>query len=506
MGFVIVTFMLILFGLGRVSQATKAGMGLEGDAYWYATAAENLAQGRGFGRLNGRGELVPTTHFPPFYPATMAGLQILGVDRLETARWINLVSFTALVFLAGAMLRRETRSNYAAYAAEAILVTSTVVFGATIWALSEPLYLALGLAGLWVLSLYLEHQSWWTLLASAVLIGLGSLTRYVGISLVGTALLMLLLRRTSWRRRLVDIGLFLTLSLIPVILWWLRNVSLTGNFADRRLIWHPITYAHVKALVLHFVEWFVPAEFIGSGIQAVGLLLILTAIGAALVVRMHGAGRLTYRFRRQGMPFLLALYAGLYVLALGLSLSLFDAFTSVGDRILSPVYVSVMLLAVLLMWEAWNFKIYIVRAGILAGVVFILIWNGGKQAKLASSYEQYGLGNAAPGIKQSPTIAAVRELPDVPIVTNVIPRLYFWADRDPFSIPWQIDIETEEIDPLYESNLAILRSRLCEQGGFLVLFEPETMVSEHAALSDLRQGLALYGQFRDGEIYQCAES
>ncbi|MEE9217420.1 MAG: glycosyltransferase family 39 protein [Anaerolineales bacterium] len=502
-GFIALTSILALYGLARIAQATPAGMGLGGDSYSYVTAADNLAAGRGFGRLNGRGDLVPTTHYPPFYPVTLAGLQILGVDKVESTRWLNLASFTALIFLSGIVLRRETGSNYPGYAADAILVTSPVIFGVSVWAMSEPLYLALGLAGLWVLSLYLEGRNRWIFLISVLLVGLGYFTRYVGISLVGTALVVLLMQRRAWRQKLMDAGLLLVLSSLPVVLWWIRNATLTGNFANRRIIWHPITYTHLKALILGALEWFVPAQLIFSGVQAVGLILVGAVLAGFLLLRMRAADRLAYRFRRSAMPLLLGIYAALYLVALGASLSLFDPFTQVDDRILSPVFVSVMLLAGVMGWEAWILQGKIVRGAILVGLAFIVIWNGATQAKLADSYGRYGLGNAAPSISQSLTVAAVRELPEVPIVTNGISRLYFWADRNSFALPWLIDLETEERDPAYEDNLRIMRGRLCDEGGFLVLFYPERLVPEQAPLSDLTAGLALYGDYPDGEIYRC---
>ncbi|MFV2044044.1 MAG: glycosyltransferase family 39 protein [Anaerolineales bacterium] len=505
LGFAMVTGILALYGLGRMTQATPSGMGLGGDSYSYVTAADNLAAGMGFGRLNGYGELVPITHYPPFYPTAMAGLQILGVDKLASARWVNLVAFTALVFLAGVILRRETGSNYPAFAGGALLATSTVVFDVSVWAMTETLYIALGLAGLLVLSLYLERSNRWLLLLAAGLVGLGFLTRYVGIALVGMAFVALLVQRASWRRRLVDGVLLLAVGVLPVVLWWIRNATLTGNFANRRIIWHPITFDHLRSLVLHFVEWFVPSEFIGGGIYAAVLLLLLGALVGAVLLRMRAAERLSRRFRRDGTPFLLVLYSGLFVVALGASLSLFDPFTPVGNRILSPVFVSVMLLAVFLAWDAWVLQGRLVRAGILAGFLFILAWNGMSQAKRADSYGIYGLGNAAPSISQSQTVAAVRDLPEVPIVSNGISRLYFWADRNSFAIPWLIDLETEQRDPAYEENLGIMRRRLCQERGYLVLFSPESLVPQQAPLADLTEGLTLYGDYPDGEIYFCAQ-
>ena len=503
LGFIVITSLLAAYGITRISQATPAGIGLGGDSYSYITASENLAKGVGFGRLNGRGELVPTTHYPPFYPISLASLQVLGVDKLDSTRWINLASFTALVFVAGIVLRTETGSNYPAYAAGAILVTAPAVFNIAVWAMSEPQYLALGIAGIYILSRYLSGGSRWLLVLAATLVGLGFLTRYVGIALVGTAVLALLVQKDSWRKRILDAGLLAAISVIPVMLWWIRNATLTGNFANRRIIWHPITYIHMKALALTALQWFIPKSYISSGLQALGLILIGAVIFGLLLLRIRNAGRLEHRFRLDGIPALLVIYSGLYVLAVGVSLSLFDPFTPVNNRIFVPVYVSVMLLVTLILWDTWNLQGKFTRAAILLGFAFIVIPNGVTQAQLAESYGTYGLGNAAASNSESQTVAAVRELPEVPIVSNGISRLYFWADRNVFALPWLIDLETDEPDPAYQDTLQIMRDRLCVENGYLVLFHPESLVPEQAPFSDLTAGLTLHGDYPDGQVYKC---
>ena len=503
LGFGVVTALLATYGLIRITQATPAGMGLGGDSYSYVTAADNLAAGIGFGRLNGRGELIPTTHYPPFYPISLAALQVIGVDKLESARWINLISFVALIFLASVVIRQETRSNYPGYAAGAILVTAPVIFNASIWALSEPLYLALGLEGLWSLSRYLQLGNRWLFLLAALLVGLGYSTRYVGISLVGTAVLILLLQKRSWKHRLIDAGLVLVIAVTPVVLWWIRNATLTGNFANRRIIWHPVTYTHLKALALRVLQWFVPKELITSGLQALALIMIGIVIIAVLLLRMRRADRLAVHFQRDGILTMLVIYTGLYVLAVGASLSLFDPFTPIDNRIFVPVYISLVLIATVIMWETWRLHGPFVRVAIMLGFVFILAWNALVQSRQADSYSMYGLGNASFSISDSQTVAAVRDLPSVPIVSNGISRLYFWADRNVFALPWLIDLETNEPDPAYQANLQIMRDRLCLENGYLVLFAPENLVPEQAPLDDLIEGLALIGDYPDGEIYFC---
>lgn len=503
--FLLISVFIALYGVLRLAQATPHGMGIGGDSYYYLTAADNLAAGIGFGRLNGRGELIRTTHYPPGYPAAVAGFQFAGMDRADSVRWLNFLSLAALVLLSGFILRRETGSNYPAFVAQGFIATTPVVFGISVWAMSEPLYLATSFAGLLAFSAYLEKGNRWLLAGSALLVGFSLLTRYLGIALVGTLVIGLMFRPAPRRARLANIGLVLILALLPVALWMIRNLTVTGNVANRRAFLHLPTYGHFKSLVLHVLEWFVPAEFIHGGLQAAAFLVVLIAVGGWLLRKLYLADRLGQLLRRERMPFILVLHVVMYMAAFGVSLTLFDPLTQVANRILAPVYVTAIILVALAVWDAWTLLRRAAHVAVLAAFGGLVLYNASIQATLAESYGTYGLGNAAPSNSQSQTIAAVRDLPDVPIVTNGISRLYFWADRNSFAIPWVEDRLTGMPDQRYEENLRVLRGRLCEDHGVLVLFHPERLTPEQAPLGDMIEGLALYGVYPDGAIYSCQE-
>lgn len=502
-GFAAITTVLVLFGVMRLVQATPYGPGLNGDSFYYYTGAENLAAGRGFGRIAGSGLFVPTTHFPPGYSAAMAALQVIGIDKLDSGNLVNPLSLAGLIIVLGFALRKESGSNVPAYAGCAILVVSPVMLESYVWAMSEPLYLLLSFAGLYWLVLYLGSRRPELLLASAALVGLAWITRYVGVALVGTALALLVVQRVPWCKRLISVGIFTAISCVPILLWLARNATLTGNPANRSLLWHPIGYPQLKALALHWLEWFIPADLVRGKWQALAMIVVIAVLVGGFVIRLAKRGQLSARFRRTGLPLVLALHAVLYLAALAVSISLFDPATRIGGRILLPIYVSVMILTALLGWDIWRHQGWIVRLGILSAGLFVLIWNGAEQAQQATSIGQYGLGNAAPSIAESQTLAAVEQLPDVPIASNGMARLYFWADRNAYAIPWRVDVETGEPRIAYQDELRNLKDVLCRDAGALVLFGPENLLSEQAALADLTAGFTRSGKYPDGEIYRC---
>lgn len=505
-GFTVVMGALVWFGAARLLQASQHGLGLNGDSFYYLTGAETLAAGVGFGRISGGGDFVPTAHYPPFYSTAMAGLQVLGAEKLESARLISVLSLVGWLLIAGIWLRREAGSNVPAFIAGAILVTSPVILNLHVWAMSEPLYLALSFAGLALLAVYSRQQQLLILIGAGVAIAAALLTRYVGIALVATGLTVIASLAIGRRRKLTAAVILLGISSLPMVLWIARNARLTGNLANRNLLWHPVTVDHLTALVTNVVDWFVPVQIIARRFE---LPLLVPVAGAAVggtVFYLWRAGRLNSLFQRWSLPGLLAVHSALYLAALLVSLTLFDPATQIDDRILVPIYVSVMLVVGLSWHRLWSMRGRGFRLGLLAGLASVLIVNGAIQARRVSSYGSYGLGNAAPSISLSETLAAAKALPpDAPIASNGMARLYFWADRNAYAIPWRLDVETGAARPEYQHELEGLRTRLCSQGGALVLFEPESLLDEQASIADLTAGMSLLGRYSDGEIHQCIQ-
>jgi hypothetical protein len=116
------------------------------------------------------------------------------------------------------------------------------------------------------------------------------------------------------------------------------------------------------------------------------------------------------------------------------------------------------------------------------------------------------LGYANPAIGQSELIKAVRDLPDVPIVSNGLSSLYFWADRYCYAIPVRIDVESGLPKENYESEMELYRRRFREQDAVLILFHPETLLPDYAPLRELIDGLTLVARYSDGEIYRYESS
>ncbi len=96
----LVTLVLAVIGAIILRFALELGIGVSSDSIAYVGISENLVAGRGLTWLGGGG-LEPVTHFPPLYPIVLAGLQLFGMEGLESARFLNILLFGCNIFLIG---------------------------------------------------------------------------------------------------------------------------------------------------------------------------------------------------------------------------------------------------------------------------------------------------------------------------------------------------------------------------------------------------------------------
>ena len=158
--------------------------------------------------------------FPPLYPVLMA---ILGVDTSTPALASNItIGFLLLLFLLlGIWSWRESNSTLPALSIPICfaLLPSTLLMAQGLW--SEFLFMCLIYGAFTCVNEQkLSNRHW---LLAALLVGLSSLTRAIGITMVTGFILLLLLRRP---RRF---WLYALISLIPFLSWSLIRDIGTGG-------------------------------------------------------------------------------------------------------------------------------------------------------------------------------------------------------------------------------------------------------------------------------------
>lgn len=286
--------------------------------------------------------------------------------------------------------------------------------------MSEPLYLFLGFMGLHFLWRYQKSRRRGLLIASALTVGLAFLTRYVGGSVVASAFAAILLEGGVGRRgKFGDAILRLMFSLPPMAAWVIRNLALTGGLTSRQIVWHPFAASLLKRPLALLWEWLLPYEFTRCALLVtcafVGLLL-LGALGPSLVRR----SRLDMQSMCLVTPLsrLHAIYIGVYVLSIVATILLLDAATDINDRIASPVYMSLVVVALVAAsrFMGWRRAGRVVKIGVCLLALALVTSYTERSVRLVQNLSRTPRGLGALILQQEGGLEEVRAIPAQTII------------------------------------------------------------------------------------------
>ena len=497
-------------GVGALTilAGTPLGIGFEHDSVFYWSAALGLTEGRGITRIDGSGQPVPITHFPPLYPAALAlGAWVSRASVTVVARGLAGALFGVNLAFVWMLARRATGSTQAAGLTAGLVYLSPSVLERHLWAMSEPLHFALVLSATGLLMAHLNEPNRRALIAAALVAGLAYLNRYVGVSLILSSLIgLLLLGQGPARRRLQETAMFAAVSLLPGVLWQIRNLRMTGVAANRVLGWHPLDFAKLREAGATLASW-APVELFSLEVRAVLVgLVALVVVGFGLRLVRGQSGDPAGSEARS-----LVALAGIHVLSYGallaISISAFDASTRLDPRALSPLFLLGVLTACVI---GWNF---VVGAGsrlgrvVGAGLIGILAAAYGiRSAGLLQNSATNGLGFSGYSWTNSETIQLVAQLdPQLVIYSNEALPVYFLSGHPAYSVPEKVDPVKDSLRADFPALFDAMRRRLETGQAVLVLFHPQSLPAVLPELDLLTEGLTPVGVVDDGVIYRAED-
>lgn len=498
----VVLGLIAVLALLLVLRATPEGLSLTDDSIAYIAGARSMLSGNGYREawLASNG---PVTHFPPGYPAALSLLGFFGLDPLRGARFLGASLYALNAAVLGILGWRMTRSLPAGVALAALFVVNDSLLRVHSTALSEPLFIFLGLIAFWLLDLYNERDHHWLwLIAAGSAVGMAFLTRYAALALAATMIAALLLIRPTWRQRLTSIGIFV-LSLLPwMISWTLRNEAIGGTTTNRTIVWHPITPGDLGTAARTVSSFLMPVEPWRQELMRVPGLFPGLALGILAGIAIW----LVAAFRRQTSPSgapggkFLALLSGLYTLGylagILATMSLFDAATKFKLRILAPAYVSILILAVAAAVWAWpRWRAAVVIAGL---AVFALSIYG--QTVTVNEWMKGGQGYASFRWYDSQAMAYLRSLHrGVIIYTNEPGAVYLYTGIPGYVLPDRVDPVTTAPRSDFEAGIQRLQADVRSGNAVLALFSGGDAPAEDAAA--LSAGLPLAHKSGGAEIF-----
>jgi len=317
---------LIIFVFSR-----HGGIGVSPDSVVYMSVAANIHDhGVISDFTNG-----PLVDFPFFYPIFLSGVMFLtGLACAQFGAVLNGLLFATLIYTCGWMM--EERFSFRSKWYKRILL-SFIVFSPCLLAVysmiwSETLFLLLLLAFILCTGRYFQSHSVRALLLMAFVTGLSCITRYAGITMIGTGGLLILCDTDRTRlRRFGHLLLFGTVSFIPPVINLIRNKLLTTTLTGFREKGVTPFGRNLYDFGSVFCDWM---PFFNTHYR-------LTALaGAAWIVFFIAAFIVRYIKRQRffSLENIATAYFIVYAIFILLSATM-SRFQTLDDRLLSPLFI-----------------------------------------------------------------------------------------------------------------------------------------------------------------------
>jgi hypothetical protein len=491
--------------------ATVQGAGVSPDSTVYLAAAASLGDGHGLVVPDWDGRLVALTHYPPLFPAVLAAFGRAGVALATAARVLNASLFAVTIALCALAVDRFSRPVSRTAIVVAAVVASSLdllTVHAMVW--SEPLFLALGLAGLCLLGAHLQRPGWLTLVGSATAIALASLVRFPGVALVFAGAVALLLRPgASLRRRLVPAAVFSCLAGVPLAIQLALNAQATGQPADRPVALHLLFDWRARTGLVSLASWILPGAsccLSHVGIVAIGVPILATVLGLLAFTRRRPFPLSTVRGDTGPSPSRIAgLFAAFYVGVLALDMAWLDASQWPNSRLMTPLFLAF----VVTMGDHMR-RIEVGERsapGVLrtiAGVAVVVVTLGlAAEAGFVRDARTHGLSYGRDTWRQSATMAAVRALPlDRRVYTNRPDAIRFLTNRSAVGMPLKQGFQTRRRNAAYDVTLERVLADVRLGQASIVWFPPDIGAEDFMPSTDeLRSALGPGAMLADGEIF-----
>lgn len=502
------TLALSCGGIALVLVATEIGVGVSPDSAAYIGAARSVMQGQGLSVPLPGGGNPPLVLYAPLFSALLGALGALGLDPLAGARCLNSALFALNILLGGYIVERAGACRFYSLLASFLLLISLPLLQIHSMAWSEPSFLFLSLlALLWLSEFSIRHRQR-HLIASAVAVGLGVLSRYAGASLIIAGCLVVWLGGQTRREALRDCATFFAFSTMCFVPWLARNWLLSGTLTNHPPALHLITAAQFERAVATFVGWWWPS----IGLSKFALLLVFVCLAGLTLQRaaQQSGNEATQASPDDGLRAAtvqtVLVFVVVYWFFLLAVVSFFDSPPALDDRLLAPPL-------------AWSIIATACVAQRLASpprrmrwpgalIVLVMAWFVTAQvpqlAQWLGQVRHQGQGYLTPGWRDSEIMARVRALSSsTRVFSNADDAIYLLTGRICERVPEKISAITKRENPLYEAELTRMQRRLAESAGVVVYFAAMDWRPHLVSAGELERRLEITTVYTaaDGVIY-----
>jgi len=489
---------------------TPLGAGVTPDSIAYLRGAQNLIDGKGFSLDN-----QPITHYPPMYSFFLAASSLLDKDLVQAARFLNAILFAVNVGLVAAVVYCAAGQNFlVTLLAVVFLLTTTPLIEIHITALAEPLFIAFFLAGIILLSLYVVKPTPFLLIASSLCFGLLPVTRYIGAFFLPLAWVIVFffsykraIRQQSNRFR--DALIWFLLSLAPLGLLIVRNTIVAGSSTGRSLVIHPLSVSIFVDDVLRTMVGFVtPVPILrGVGLATLNMLFVIL-VTLLIVFFVVFIKRYTPSLDWRSFEFVVGVFCLAfsinYLLGLFFSKTFVDAATPVDIRIMSPIFLPLVIWVFSTTWlVSGTLNKPVVMWGFLFLLVLVMISKTPKSIHALVGFQKNGLYYTSRQWQESETIKFIKSLPEgVRIYSNAPDPIGFLTEKQSQILPYKENITTRIKNPRYDDEVQAMCEDVRENRAIVVYFKGMER-SYLTTRKDLEAAcpVSVLRRFPDGIIY-----
>lgn len=490
--------------------ATSLGIGLSEDSLIYLYSAESFLDGKGLSYELQTGQRNPLIIFPPGYPILIILAGWLGVPTIIAARWTGVIFMGLTAFLVALAVKRSTGSNKLSILASVFFITSADMLFIHSMAWSEAPFLFYFVLVILSLDIYFERGNRLLLLIASCAMGAAFITRYAGVILLATAGLVILFRNSEpFRRKIQDAMIFGFISCTPVLLWGIRNRSITGNMTDREVAFHLISARNILPALDTIRQWLVPHDAYKLGFYEYVLLALIMGSSILWIVLIRRAEKKQVLDSARQFPSRVPMFTGgfivIYILFLIFWVSFFDADPQISFRYLAPVYICavIYLLSFLGRISRQRQKTKLLhRASLILGFS-IAFWFAGCSFFWVTKTHDRGMGYSRRIWSDSPILQSVMALPmDVRVYTNAVaPVRIYDPKRVALDIPKKKSRRTLKENESYLSEMQRVQQEIQDCHAVILWFDRRSyrdMTNEHDLMGELR--IEIVHRENDGSV------
>ncbi|MBK7866004.1 MAG: hypothetical protein IPJ75_02820 [Ignavibacteriales bacterium] len=338
---------IILFLIGT----SKYGIGLTGDTMNYIALSTNLLEGEGFVGLGG----TPFVLWPPGYSLIILFVKVLtGLDYYLILSSLNILSLSLTFILSYLIFKQKFESSVLRYYGLGLLIIAPGVYLVWVFAFSEIVFIPIMLLFLFLCEKWRDDLSTKRVILLSVLIVLLFFVKYIGI-VVFPLVIYLIYRgdKKSWFFKSIVASV---VTLIPVLLWILRNYYLAGSpFGERGESIYSIL--EVKMISMEtFLYWVFPVLMLVP-------ILILFAARSLKIIDVP----FSQVFGRIDIPLI---FITLFLIGTFISTAV-SAFDRLNNRLLFPAFIPLLIVFLIVLGilqdnlSKWENRKFLVVAGLI---------------------------------------------------------------------------------------------------------------------------------------------